>query len=227
MKSKILFVLKIIVPGSFRLKLRQLQKMIVYSARRQLFRVPLLLNKQINIIVGAAMTSQRSWYSTNQQWLDITSKSDWEKVFSGRKLIVNVLAEHVFEHLTYEQAKIALNFIKIHMCSGGNIRIAVPDGYHPDEIYLAHVGIAGIGPDAEDHKQLFNCDSLMVLLGEAGFVPELKEGYTSDGKLVRKFLDPKQGCVNRSRGNKKNMQECSAWEFIDANTSLVVDGLLN
>ena len=72
--------------------------MIVYSARRQLFRVPLLLNKQINIIVGAAMTSQRSWYSTNQQWLDITSKSDWEKVFSGRKLIVNVLAEHVFEH---------------------------------------------------------------------------------------------------------------------------------
>jgi predicted SAM-dependent methyltransferase len=74
---------------------------------------------------------QQGWYSTNQQWLDITKRSDWDKVFQGKRLITNVVAEHVFEHLTYDECRQALANMSAHMVDRARIRIAVPDGYHP------------------------------------------------------------------------------------------------
>ena len=164
-------ILKIILPLGLRHRLRLLQKRIVYNQRKKILQKAIAANNEISVILGAAMTKQPDWYSTNEQWLDITNADNWKEIFQGKKLIRYVMAEHVFEHLTYTDAQSALQFIREHMAPKGRIRIAVPDGYHPDPTYIKHVGIAGIGADAEDHKQLLTCDSLTTLLAEAGFSP--------------------------------------------------------
>jgi predicted SAM-dependent methyltransferase len=219
-------MLKVAVPGDVRRQLRQMQKILVYFARRQSLRMPVAADRPIKIIVGAAMTHQDGWYSTNEQWLDIAREAHWQQVFQGKALLSHLLAEHVFEHLTAEETRRALALVVRHMRTSGRIRIAVPDGYHPDPTYLRHVGIAGIGADAEDHKQLLTSDSLMAYLHEAGFAPELKEGYRSDGTLVQLPLDADAGVVMRSRGNERTRAGRAGWDFVDANTSLVVDGTL-
>jgi predicted SAM-dependent methyltransferase len=227
MSNKILRnMLRVAVPADVRRSLRQIQKSVVYFSRRQSIRIPVAAGRAIKIIVGAAMTHQKGWYSTNEQWLDITCEAHWQEVFKGKPLLSHVLAEHVFEHLTPDETRRALVLVASHMRIGGCIRIAVPDGYHPDPEYLRHVGVAGIGADASDHKQLLNSDSLMTYLYEAGFAPVLKEGYRRDGTLVQQPLDMKSGIVIRSRSNAKTMSGRAGWDFVDANTSLVVDATL-
>lgn len=185
-------ILKMLLPQSVRSKLRGLEKYIRYTSRRIILTYPVWKNKPIKIIVGAALTHQKGWYSTNEQWLDITSENHWEKIFKGKALITHVVAEHVFEHLTPEESKKALALIAKHMMPGGHIRIAVPDGYHPNPEYIKYIDINGIGADASDHKQLLTVDSLSSLLRNAG-----SAAGTSD----------------------------EGWHFIDANTSLIIDGI--
>lgn len=204
---------------------RGMQKSVVYELRRQKIRVPVIARMPIKIIVGAAMTSQAGWYSTNEQWLDITRAQDWNRVFQGKALLTHALAEHVFEHLTEDETRQALGLLWQHMLPGGRIRIAVPDGYHPDSTYIRHVGVAGIGADAADHKQLLNMDTLCRYLEEAGFVTEILEGYRSNGELVQKLIDPSSGLVVRSRSNARTMAGRAGWDFVDANTSLIIDGV--
>ena len=219
-------LLKAAVPRGLRRIIRHMQKAVVYFSRRQAIRIPVASSTPIKIIIGAAMTYQDGWYSTNEQWLNIAREGHWQRVFQGKALLTHVLAEHVFEHLTPDETRQALRLVAQHMHPGGHIRIAVPDGYHPDPAYLLHVGISGIGADAEDHKQLLNCDLLIKYLREAGFAPELKEGYCRSGKLVQQPLSAEVGLVIRSRSNARTMAGCDGWDFLDAETSLVVDGRL-
>ena len=216
---------KKILPNSIRYRFRQYQKIAVYFWRRQRIRLPVATGSNIKIIIGAAMTSQKGWFSSNEQWLDITKPEDWRKVFRGKVLITHVLAEHVFEHLTEQGMYLALRLVNQHMKIGGKIRIAVPDGYNPDSKYIRHVGIGGIGADAEDHKQLINCDILIKALNASGFLPKLVEGYRDNGELVLMPIDIDSGTIVRSRSNFLSMASRSGWEFPDANTSLIVDGI--
>jgi len=218
-------ILKSTLSANLRSKIRAAQKNIVYFWRRQFIRVPIAFNMPLKIILGAALTRQPGWYSTNEQWLDITQISNWQNVFCGKKRIASVLAEHVFEHLTPEETHLALSFISHHMVPGGRIRIAVPDGFNPDVNYVKHVGIGGIGPDAADHKQLLNNETLQSFLQGVGFQTEVMEGYLRTGELVQKPLDIAHGFVFRSRSNKLVGSDKLGWSFKDANTSLVVDGI--
>ena len=52
--------------------------------------------------------------------------------------------------------KTAFKFIYEHLCKEGTLRIAVPDGNHPNETYRKNTGINGIGADASDHKQFLS-----------------------------------------------------------------------
>ena len=113
--NRFFLILKAFLPTSFRKSFRLVQKRIVYFLRRQLIRIPVLFGIPIKVIVGAAMTSQHGWYSTNEEWLDISSKDDWETVFKGKRLIKHLVAEHVFEHLTSLQTKEALQLISSHI----------------------------------------------------------------------------------------------------------------
>lgn len=218
---KMVDLFKRMLPMGLRRILRALSKRVRYGFRRLVIAQAVHRGRPMKIIVGAAETWQPGWYSTNQQWLDIARVEDWQAVFGGRKLLTHVVAEHVFEHLTAEDCRRALRNISAHLAENGCLRIAVPDGYHPDPEYLRHVGIAGIGDDAADHKQLLNIDSLGDLLRQAGFEVEQVEGYDSSGQLISKPWSDDRGHIRRSRQNKSR----GDWGFVDAETSLIVDGI--
>jgi predicted SAM-dependent methyltransferase len=218
----VLSTIKQKMPVPLKVKVRQGIKFFKYHYRRIRIAFEVKQRKPLKIIVGAAETFQPGWLSTNEQWLDITSTQDWQAVFQGQQLLTHVVAEHVFEHLTPQQSLDALTLIHQHLMPNGRIRIAVPDGYHPDPTYLKHVGINGIGADAADHKQLLNCDRLFDLLSRTGFSEiELLEGYDANQQLVQKQWTAQDGFIHRSRQNPDH----HVWDFVDANTSLIVDAV--
>ena len=162
---------------------------------------------------------------SNENWLDIANPAHWQNVMQGKQLLTHGhAAEHVFEHLTYDECQIALKNIYQSMKSGGRLRIAVPDGYNPNPEYIRHVGINGIGDDASDHKQLLNVDVLSKLLTDAGFATTAVEYYDKDGTLHTNPFNKADGYIKRSRNNIKSGEK-PVWSFPDAETSLIVDGL--
>lgn len=216
--------IKSYVPVGVKKPVIALRKSLRYGLRHRRFKQAARNDDNLRIIVGAAETFQKNWYSTNQQWLDITQPSDWHKLFKGRSPLTHVVAEHVFEHLTPEGAAVALQQCYQHLKPGGRVRIAVPDGFHPDPTYLKHVGIKGIGPDAADHKQLYSVTSLSQQLQAAGFQAQHVEGYDASGTLVQNLVDDDNGFIKRSRQNRDEVDRLG-WDFVDASTSLIVDGI--
>ena len=81
------------------------------------------------------------------------------------------------------------------------IRIAVPDGFHKDKVYIDLVKPGGFGEGADDHKQLFNYKTLIKKFGAHGFIgkpveywdekQQFHQGYTNDnlGYVMRSFIN--------------------------------------
>ena len=222
MIKKIKFIYRNILPKSLRLILRNLFKYIFYKIRFLKLYFALLNKKKVKLILGAALTNQVGWSSTNEEWLDISNRTHWRRLFKGRKLLSRAIAEHVFEHLTKEQMKNAFQLIYEHLNIGGTLRIAVPDGNHPDNTYRINTGINGIGADASDHKQFLSFEILKYELEKVGFKCFQMEGYNNKGELMVKNLPPELGYINRTRQNKDKFSK-QGWEFKDSQTSLIVD----
>ena len=87
------------------------------------------------------------------------------------------MAEHVFEHLTRAQMVAFLRIARNYLAPGGRVRIAVPDGYHPDPAYIERVRPGGSSDFADDHKMLYNSDLIGALLAEQGYDYELLEYF--------------------------------------------------
>lgn len=161
---------------------------------RQLKNRVLQANPLKVVIGGGDIMHDASWIVTNQEEIDVELKDDFEYFFES-KSVDNFFASHVFEHLKdVESAVINLyNSLKI----GGKLRIAVPDGYFPDENYINEVKVGGIGAGSDDHKHLFNIDSLSEILIKYGFKVETIE-YWKDGKFNKKDWSVNDGFVGRS-----------------------------
>jgi len=215
-------LLKIFLPKKIRKNLRIFLKFIIYNYRYFKIKFAILHKQKIKIIVGAAETYQNNWYSTNQNWLDIRKENHWKKIFKNKTIITNVVAEHVFEHLTYEECIESLKTIHNYTTKDSKIRIAVPDGYNPDSNYIKNVKVKGIGDDAADHKQLLNKDILFEILTKAQFKPKLIEGYDSNKRLYSEKYSIEEGFIKRSRQNNDTNLE-KIWGFKDSKTSLIVD----
>ena len=214
-------IIKAVLPKTLKEGLVLARKKVRYFVRKYILKFAAKRKAPLKIIVGAAETYQNGWLATNEQWLDITKEADWIHFFGLKKCISHIVAEHVFEHLTVDETSAALNHMFKRMTDSGRIRIAVPDGYNPDKVYIKHVDIAGVGDDASDHKQLLNLDTLTDLINKAGFVAQHIEGFTENGELIQHSWHPKDGFIRRSRQNKGHEQ----WQFPDAATSLIVDGV--
>ena len=180
----------------------------------------------VNIIIGAALTNQKGWFSTNEEWLDISKAEHWNRLFNSKKRVKRVLAEHVFEHLTIDEMRNTLRLIFVNMVNGGSLRIAVPDGNNPNSEYRKHCGINGIGADASDHKQFLNYELLSREVERTGFHHNLIEGYLENKELVLKKVNNNLGRVIRSRSNSINLAK-KGWDFCDSNTSLIIDCFKN
>ena len=172
----------------------------------------------LNIIIGSEKTAYPNWLPTNIESLNLLEKGSFQNLF-GEKKATKFLAEHVFEHISYANALIALKNCFEFMEKGGSIRIAVPDGFHPNQDYIDMVKPGGHGEGADDHKLLYNYHLLTKVLEDAGFRVQLLEYYNEHGQF--QFVDWKSedGHILRSRRFDKRFNEPLGY------SSLIIDGI--
>lgn len=175
------------------------------------------LGRPLRVIIGAGSTRYEGWIATDMPAFDILKHEHWALLFQPA-FIDNMLAEHVFEHLTTDQFCEFLRIARLYLKPNGRIRIAVPDGYHPDADYIEHVRPGGIGEGATDHKVLYNCDLIPAILQEQGYYCKLLEYFGADGQFHRCEWSAEDGFVGRSASHDgRNAAGTLAY------TSLIVD----
>lgn len=176
--------------------------------------------KKIKFNVGSAgINNDKSWYATDIQTLDLTKENDWKNLLFNLRLD-NIMAEHVWEHLTAEDTILANKHCYKYLKKGGSLRIAVPDGFNPDKQYIDYVKPGGHGAGADDHKILYNYKTLRERLQNAGFKIQLLEYWDEFGNYH--FIDwtDDGGHISRSRrydSRNKDNKLCY--------TSLIVDAI--
>ena len=82
---------------------------------------------------------------------------------------------------------------------GGYLRLAVPDGLHPNPAYLNWVRPQGVEPDAEDHKLIYDYRSLGKLLRTSGFRVQILEYFDELGRFHYQEWNPEQGLIQISQ----------------------------
>ena len=160
-------------------------------------------NQAIKIILGAGHheLTGTDWINTDLPQFDITNAKHWQYLFGNCK-IDNLFAEHVFEHLTFEQNKKALLLAQKYLAENGTIRIAVPDRNNMDELYQKGVRVGGTDIGASDHKVFFNLYDYEELLKETRFKITPLEYFDRNNVLKVIDYNDASGFVLRSKKNK-------------------------
>jgi len=171
----------------------------------------------VKVIIGAGATRYSGWIATDLPAFDILKGGHWARLFP-RRSIDRMLAEHVFEHLTAEQFAAFLGRARAYLKPSGRIRIAVPDGNHPDADYIARVRPGGSGPGAAEHKLLYTCAQMGALLRQSGYQYTLLEYFDAAGLFQRRPWEAQDGFIRRSAAHDRRN---AAGEL--RYTSLIVD----
>ena len=103
----------------------------------------------IRVVIGAGSKNYEGcWLITNLPVLDALNSAHWSHVFP-RGSIDRILAEHVIEHWTEDELHLFLRIVQPFLSEQGFIRIAIPDGFHPDPSYIDYVKPGGTGSGAD------------------------------------------------------------------------------
>jgi predicted SAM-dependent methyltransferase len=154
-------------------------------------------NKPVNLVVGSMFSLYKGWIHSDIETLNLLKRSDWEKYFAENS-IDRILAEHVWEHLTPEQGKLAFRNCFTFLKPGGYLRVAVPDGYNPSKEFIDYVKPGGTGNGADDHKLLYNYELMSGFLTEIGFEVNLLEYFDENGQFHKSPWLPEDGMIRRS-----------------------------
>lgn len=158
-----------------------------------------LKNDKIKFNIGSGgINNENSWYASDIETLNITKNSDWRNLLLFVK-IDNIMAEHVWEHLTDSDTILANRNCFKYLKRKGVLRIAVPDGFHPDPNYIEYVRPGGNGAGAVDHKILYNYKTMKNRLEKAGFAVKLLEYWDENGKFHFVDWTDEGGKIVRSR----------------------------
>lgn len=149
------------------------------------------------VVVGASGLSDAGWACSEAAFLDLTNHEHWSRYFSPGTLDI-ILAEHVWEHLSPEDARIAAGICYAYLRKGGLLRIAVPDGFHVNPKYIEAVRVGGTGPGSMDHKVLYDCTSLTNIFRSIGFEVNLLEYFDAAREFHCRNWDPDDGMIHRS-----------------------------
>jgi predicted SAM-dependent methyltransferase len=152
------------------------------------------------VIIGAGRQTWDGWTPTQGDELNLLDEGSWKRYFGDRKADA-LLCEHVYEHLTLEEGKIAAKTIYRYLRPGGFIRIAVPDRHFPDEDYQRSVQVGGPGPidhPAADHKIVYGYKELKEVFVEAGFEVKLLECHDEYGNFHLNDWDVEKAPIYRS-----------------------------
>lgn len=196
-------------PTRFPGRLRHAWKL--FKLRRQARRM-----QPLKVVLGAGGTCFDGWLSTDVDDLNLVSPQDWSNLFKPDS-IDRLLMEHVLEHLSEADGKIAFALCRRHLKPGGRLRIAVPDGYRKDPDYVVEVT-----PPKDGHKMLFTVDSLVPLVESVGFRAQLLEYYDRAEQFHALPWDEKDGYVQRSARFDTQTRFARDGRFY---TSLIVDAV--
>lgn len=114
---------------------------------------------KLKIVIGASGKYSKGWIPTEIDCFNVLNKRHWQFYFSEGSIDA-MLAEHLWEHLTYEEGETTAKNCYRYIKPGGYLRLAVPDGYHPSEEYINRVKVGGTGEGSKDHKVLYNYETL-------------------------------------------------------------------
>ena len=148
--------------------------------------------RPLKVILGAGPTQVTGWLQTDKETLDVTSPEDWSLLFAPDSIDL-LLCEHMFEHLTEDQARSALSQCYRYLKPRGLFRVAVPDGYRRDPTYLKEVS-----PPNDGHKMLYNVDTFTALLKGAGFTTTPLEYFDAEERFHAVAWDENEGMIMRS-----------------------------
>lgn len=164
------------------------------ALKRKLGSVPLRL------ILGAGGTSIEGWVSSEAEHLNLLDPGSWETLLAPESVDA-MLAEHVWEHLTLDDGLRAAKICYRYLKPGGYIRVAVPDGLHPDPEYREFIKVGGVGGGGAlgGHLVVYRYFELAKLFEAAGFDTTLFEYHQENGNLVSRDWDPAQGIIRRSK----------------------------
>jgi predicted SAM-dependent methyltransferase len=152
---------------------------------------------KIRVIVGATKSDISDWISFDQAWLDILEENQWRMYFRP-STIHNIVAEHVWEHLTPTEAteatKLCFRFLK----PKGRLRIAVPDTLHVSRYLRDLVGKEGSLSHYHQHKVDYNYRTLEKLLRACGFQTTLLDWWDEEGNFHSDYSNDGEGYIMRS-----------------------------
>jgi predicted SAM-dependent methyltransferase len=152
---------------------------------------------KVRLIVGAGADRYQGWMATDKAQLDLRREADWSYQFDPNSVDA-ILAEHVWEHLDGEAAIEAAQHCFTHLKPGGYIRVAVPDGLHPDDDYIERVRPGGSGEGSDDHHVLYTYCTLKTVFESVGFKVILLEYFDERGAFRYQEWSPADGMIRRS-----------------------------
>jgi len=167
-----------------------------------------LQTRNIKLVIGSGGFYDNGWIGTDMDVLDILKEKDWKRLFKINSIDV-MIAEHVWEHLTIEEGRIAAKNCYKYLKKGGYFRLAVPDGFNPNENYINYVKPGGFGPGASDHKVLYTYHSLSAVFTSAGFKVKLLEYYNEFGIFQQVKWSITEGKILRSKENDPRNKDSS------------------
>ncbi|WP_144466040.1 SAM-dependent methyltransferase [Bacillus sp. FDAARGOS_235] len=178
---------------------------------------------ETKVVVGAeGYNNNPGWLHTNEEELNLLRKETWLDKFQPNSLSA-ILAEHVWEHLSYEEGIEAAKICYEFLTEGGYIRCAVPDAFFPDEEYQQGVQVGGLGPldhPAASHKIVHNYKTITSMFESAGFQVRILEYCDENGKFHYNDWNEKDGFIYRSKRFDHRNQD-GTLEF----ASLIVDAV--
>lgn len=154
----------------------------------------------MKIIIGAGKTSFEGWRSTQENELNLLNREDFVHLLKNEKADA-FLAEHIWEHMTYEEGIIAAKNCYDYLKEGGYMRAAVPDKNFRNDWYQNMVQVGGNGDPnhpAYSHKIVYDYKTFYDVFLQAGFEVELLEYCDEQGNFHYKYWNEQDGKIGRS-----------------------------
>lgn len=154
----------------------------------------------MKVIIGAGRTQFDGWVSTQEDQLNLLNRADFERLFSAERPTA-FLAEHVWEHMTYDEGCQAAKNCFDYLAEGGYLRVAVPDRNFRNEWYQNMVKVGGNGDPnhpAFSHKIVYDYRAFAEVFRQAGFEVELLEWCDESGLFHYKYWNEADGKIGRS-----------------------------
>ena len=174
---------------------------------------------ETKLVIGCGRKKYDGWINTGIKEINLLDKTTFDEFGVTKNSLTHILAEHVWEHLTYEEGILAAKNCKEYLKDNGRLRIAVPDGFHPDYKYINSVKPGGTGLSAKQHKILYNYRLLLDVFIDAGFYSfDLLEFWDEKKEFHFMLWKPEDGFIKRSKrfDSRNKIKQLSY-------TSLIID----